>query len=112
MIVAGLTGGIATGKSTVSAFLAEAGAEIVDADKIARLVVAKGNPAWEQVVARFGKSVLRPDGEIDRKRLADIIFNDRLQRDRLNGIVHLHDLLGREEFRINGTPYSSVECER
>ena len=88
MIVAGLTGGIATGKSTVSAFLAEAGAEIVDADKIARLVVAKGNPAWEQVVAHFGKSVLRPDGEIDRKRLADIIFNDRLQRDRLNGIVH------------------------
>ena len=88
MIVAGLTGGIGTGKSTVSAIFEEAGAIIVDADKIAREVVEKGRPAWQKIVKHFGRDILLPNGNIDRKRLADIIFADPQQKDRLNRIVH------------------------
>ncbi len=73
MLIAGLTGGIASGKSTVSGFLKEAGAVIVDADKIARHVVQKGQPAWQKIVDVFGSSILLPDGEIDRSLLGDII---------------------------------------
>lgn len=88
MIVVGLTGGIGTGKSTVAAVFREAGAVVVDADRIAREVVAKGRPAWRDIVAHFGRRVLLPDGEIDRKLLGDIIFNDSDQKTRLNQIVH------------------------
>lgn len=88
MIVAGLTGGIATGKSTVSAFLEQAGAVIVDADKIARHLVRKGQPAWQKIVDAFGLSILLPDGELDRSRLGEIIFNDPHQKRILNRIVH------------------------
>jgi dephospho-CoA kinase len=88
MVVAGLTGGIATGKSTVSRFLAEAGAQIVDADRLAREAVIRGTEAWARIVAHFGRKVLQPGGEIDRKRLGEIIFNDPLQQARLNQIVH------------------------
>ena len=75
MIAAGLTGGIATGKSTVTALFEEAGARRIDADRIAREVVRKGSPAYRGIVAHFGTGVLRGDEEIDRKRLAEIIFN-------------------------------------
>ncbi len=88
MVIAGLTGGIASGKSTVSAFLEDAGAVIVDADKIARKVVQKGQPAWQEIVRAFGQSILLPDGEINRIRLGDIIFNDPAQKQALNRIVH------------------------
>jgi dephospho-CoA kinase len=88
VIIAGLTGGIASGKSTVAAMLAEAGARIIDADKIAREVVAPGLPAFRDILARFGRGVLLPTGEIDRQRLGDIIFNDPAQKARLNAIVH------------------------
>ncbi len=88
MLITGLTGGIASGKSTVSAFLEEAGAVIVDADKIARHVVQKGQPAWQQIVDVFGLSILLPDGEINRSHLGDIIFNDPEQKQVLNRIVH------------------------
>ena len=88
MIVAGLTGGIATGKSTVAAVFEEAGAVIIDADTIAREVVEKGRPAWHKIVEQFGRGVLLPSGDIDRLRLADIIFNDTQQKDCLNRIVH------------------------
>lgn len=88
MFIAGLTGGIATGKSTVAGFLAQAGARIVDADKIAHDVVRKGQSAWEKIVAHFGEAVLLPDGEINRARLGDIIFKNREQKDVLNAIVH------------------------
>ncbi len=86
--IIGLTGGIASGKSTVSAFLKEAGAIIVDADKIARDVVLKGKPAWEEIVNVFGKKVLLPDGQINRVYLGDIIFNDPVKKSILNSIVH------------------------
>lgn len=88
MIVAGLTGGIASGKSTVSVFLEDAGAVIVDADRIARKVVQKGRPAWREIVDTFGPSILLPDGEINRILLGDIIFNDPARKQVLNRIVH------------------------
>lgn len=88
MLIAGLTGGIASGKSTVSAFLENAGAVIVDADKIARDVVQKDKPAWRKIVDAFGTSILLPDGEINRILLGDIIFNDPAKKQILNRIIH------------------------
>ncbi|UCF91087.1 MAG: dephospho-CoA kinase [Desulfobacterales bacterium] len=88
MIVVGLTGGIATGKSTVSAILQEAGAVIIDADQIARKVVKKGQPAYHEIVKRFGQDILLPDGEINRRLLGAIIFNDPEKKKSLNRIVH------------------------
>lgn len=88
MLVAGLTGGIATGKSTVAAIFEEAGARLIDADRIAREVVRKGSPAHRDIVAHFGMDVLLGDGEIDRKRLAAIIFNNPAAQRALEHIVH------------------------
>jgi dephospho-CoA kinase len=86
--IAGLTGGIASGKSTVAAMLAEAGARIVDADRIAHQVVLKGQPAWQDIVDHFGSSILTRDGQIDREALGSIVFNDTEAKKALNGIVH------------------------
>lgn len=88
MVIAGLTGGIATGKSTVSGFLRRAGAVIIDADIIAREAVLKNSPAWHKIVEAFGKEVLLPDGEINRTYLGDIIFKDYKKKEILNKIVH------------------------
>ncbi|MCL4517360.1 MAG: dephospho-CoA kinase [Firmicutes bacterium] len=84
----GLTGGIATGKSTVSRMLAELGAAVIDADAIAREVVEPGRPAWREIVGRFGEAVLGPDGALDRRRLGGIVFADERAREDLNRIVH------------------------
>jgi dephospho-CoA kinase len=86
----GLTGGIATGKSTVSAMFKKAGAIIIDADRIARAVVKKGLPAYREIVAQFGTEILLPDGEINRNMLGNIIFNDPHKKQLLNRIVHPH----------------------
>ena len=88
MIVAGLTGGIATGKSTVAAIFEEAGARLIDSDRIARDAVRKGAPAYHDTVAHFGEAVLLGDGEIDRKSLAAVIFNDPAEQRSLERIVH------------------------
>jgi dephospho-CoA kinase len=88
LIVAGLTGGISSGKSTVSSILGELGAQIIDADRLAREAVEKDTPAYAHVVAHFGSAVLQADGTIDRKRLGGIIFSDPHQRRVLEGIVH------------------------
>jgi dephospho-CoA kinase len=88
MLLVGLTGGIASGKSTVSAMLAERGAEIIDADHIARQVVMPGNPAWCKIRDHFGPGVLFPDGSIDRQALADIVFGDPAKLTVLNEITH------------------------
>jgi dephospho-CoA kinase len=88
MIVAGLTGGIATGKSTVASIFEAAGARLIDADRIARDAVRKGAPAYHDAVAHFGEAVLQDDGEIDRKRLAAVIFNDPAEQRALERIVH------------------------
>jgi dephospho-CoA kinase len=86
--IAGLTGGIASGKSTVAAMLAEAGARIVDADRIAHQVVLKGQPAWQDIVDHFGSGILARDGQIDREALGAIVFHDTEAKKALNGIVH------------------------
>jgi dephospho-CoA kinase len=88
--VIGLTGGIATGKSTVSAILKKAGAKIIDADRIAREVVQKGLPAYREIVENFGETVLLSNGEINRSILGDLIFNDPRKKQLLNRIVHPH----------------------
>jgi len=88
MIIAGLTGGIASGKSTVSRFFSEAGALIIDADKISREVVSKGTTGYDEILSFFGRTILLPDGEIDRKRLGEIIFNDPEKKAHLDSIVH------------------------
>ena len=84
----GLTGGIASGKSTVSARLEELGAVIIDGDKLAREVVAKGTPGLAEVVAAFGPAVLTPDGELDRPALGAIVFADPDRLKVLEGITH------------------------
>lgn len=84
----GLTGGIATGKSTAANLLVERGAILIDLDRIAREVVEPGQPALAQVVERFGQAVLREDGTLDRKKLGSIVFSDEAQRKALEEILH------------------------
>jgi len=88
VIVAGLTGGIASGKSTVAEILRKAGAVIIDADRIARQVVAPGLPAWREIRDLFGDGILQSDGAIDRAALGAIVFHDAPLRRRLEEIVH------------------------
>lgn len=88
MKVIGLTGGIATGKSTVSNNLKSKGIPVVDADVLARQVVMPGTPGLRQIVKYFGADILFPDGTLDRKKLGSIIFNDETKRRKLNSIVH------------------------
>jgi dephospho-CoA kinase len=84
----GLTGGIGSGKSTVSSLLAERGALLVDADVLAREVVAPGAPGLAGIVEAFGEAVLTADGALDRPALAAVVFGDPAARARLDGIVH------------------------
>ncbi|KAJ7250308.1 CoaE-domain-containing protein [Mycena rebaudengoi] len=88
MLVVGLTGGIATGKSSVSSLLKAKHVPVVDADILARQVVEPGTPALAKIVASFGPEVLQQDGSLDRKKLGSIIFNDESKRRKLNSIVH------------------------
>lgn len=88
MVVVGLTGGIGSGKSTVAGLLASRGAHVVDADAVAREVVAPGTAGHRAVVARFGPQVVGPDGHLDRRALAAVVFDDGDQRAALNEIVH------------------------
>jgi dephospho-CoA kinase len=88
VVVAGLTGGIATGKSTVAAIFEKAGARLIDADRIAREAVRKDSPAYREIVAHFGAEVLQANGELDRKRLAAVIFGDLGEQRALERIVH------------------------
>jgi dephospho-CoA kinase len=87
-LLVGLTGGLATGKSTVSAMFAHLGARVIDADLLAREVVMPGQPAHAEVVREFGPEVLDPDGGLDRKRLGAIVFADPERRRRLEAITH------------------------
>ena len=87
-LLVGLTGGIATGKSTVTAMLANPSVRVVDADALAREVVEPGTPAHRQIVAEFGPDVLQADGRLDRARLGEIVFPDPVKRKRLEAITH------------------------
>jgi dephospho-CoA kinase len=88
MLRVGLTGGIGAGKGEVARRLAAYGALVIDADQVAREVVAPGTPGLEEIVQAFGAGVLRPDGTLDRQLLGEIVFSDTALRDRLNAIVH------------------------
>jgi dephospho-CoA kinase len=87
-LVIGLTGGIASGKSTVSNMLKEMDITVIDADVEARLAVEKGEPAYQKIVADFGDEIVLPNGEIDRQKLGSIIFHNTEKRQLLNSIVH------------------------
>lgn len=86
--IIGITGGIASGKSTVTNILINEGFKVIDADKIAKDVVKIGKPAYYEIIKEFGEDILKPDLDIDRKRLGDLIFNDYNLRNKLNFIVH------------------------
>lgn len=88
MLKIGLTGGIGSGKSTVATLLAERGAVVVDADRLAREVVAPGTPGLAAIVEEFGSDVLAEDGALDRAALASVVFADPAARARLDAIVH------------------------
>ena len=88
MLKVGLTGGIASGKSTVSEAFARLGAKVLDADEVAREVVLPGKPAWTKLRHTFGSEFFHPDGRLNRSKLRRLVFADPEQRSRLNAIVH------------------------
>ncbi len=88
MILVGLTGGVATGKSTVAKMFKQYGAVVIDADQLARDVVKPGKPAWRAIVTLFGKIVLNPDRSLDRQAIGSIVFRNRTKRRQLEHIIH------------------------
>lgn len=114
MKVIGLTGGIGSGKSTVSQFLAELGAVILDADEIGHEAFKPDTEIWRQVVAAFGRQILTPDGNIDRKKLGNIVFSNPESLSRLNQIMHprMYDMVKAqlEEYRRQGTRVVVLEA--
>jgi len=88
LMIVGLTGGIASGKSTVAEMLAQLGAPIIDFDLLAREVVGPGEPAFREIVAYFGDEVIGEDGNLDRKRLSGIVFRDAEKRKTLEDMTH------------------------
>ncbi len=88
MLKIGLTGSIAVGKSFVCEVLREAGCAVIDADRTAREVVKSGTTGLDEIVRNFGSSILTADGELDRKKMGDIVFADATKRNLLNSIVH------------------------
>ncbi len=113
MKVIGLTGGIGSGKSTVSQFLAELGAVIIDADKVGHEVLKPDTQLWQEVVAAFGTGILKPNREIDRKKLGDIVFGNPGALARLNQIMHppMYQLVKAqlEEYRRQGVKVVVLE---
>ncbi len=101
--IAALTGGIATGKSTIARMFQKCGAHLIDADVVARQIVAPGQPAWREIVAHFGQEILRETGELDRKQLGAIIFQHPEERQALNHITHPRVIaeIRREEARLH-----------
>lgn len=112
--VIGLTGGIGSGKSTVSQCLAELGAVILDADKVGHEAFKPNTAAWHEVVATFGEQVIAPGGEIDRKKLGEIVFNSPESLSRLNQIMHprMYEMMKDriEEYRQQGVDVIVLEA--
>lgn len=88
MLKVGITGGIASGKTTVAEMFRARGCRVLDADGIAHQAIRPGQPAYEEIVRTFGPEVVAPDGAVDRERLGEMVFADRAQREQLNRIVH------------------------
>ncbi len=106
MLVIGLTGGIGSGKTTVSGFLEELGAEVIDADKVGHVTYLPDMPAWRDLIDTWGEDLLQPNREIDRKKLGAIVFSDPANLEKLNSIVHprMRDIMNDriEAFRGEG----------
>jgi dephospho-CoA kinase len=98
MILVGLTGGIATGKSTVAKMFKRCGAIVIDADELAREVVEPGKPAWRAIVKLFGETVLSQDRSLDRQALGSIVFRNPKKRRQLEHIIHPR--VAREQQRL------------
>lgn len=106
----GLTGGIGSGKSLVAARFAELGVTVVNADTVAREVVAKGEPALAQIRAHFGEDILLPEGALDRRKLRDIIFADAAERTWLEELLHpIIRLRIIDQLRVATSPYAILE---
>jgi dephospho-CoA kinase len=98
MMLVGLTGGVATGKSTVAKMFKRCGAAVIDADELARDVVKPGKPAWREIVALFGKTVLSQDRSLNRQALGSIVFRNQKKRRQLERIIHPR--VAREQIRL------------
>lgn len=98
MILVGLTGGVATGKSTVAHMFARCGAVVIDADALAHQVVEPGKPAWRAIIKTFGKTVLNPDRTLNRQALGAMVFRNRSKLRRLEQIIHPR--VAREQARL------------
>ena len=98
MILIGLTGGVATGKSTVAKMFKQCGAVVIDADQLARDVVKPGKPAWREIVTLFGKTILNQDRSLNRQALGNIVFRNRTKRRQLERIIHPR--VAREQQRL------------
>jgi dephospho-CoA kinase len=114
MFVIGLTGGIGSGKSTVSDMLRAKGAAIVYADQIGHEVYRPGAPAWQEIVDAFGRQMLDDDGQIDRRRLGQVVFSDPEARRRLDAITHpaMEEMMAErlEELRRQGIGVAVLEA--
>jgi len=114
MKVIGLTGGIGSGKSTVSRFLSELGAVVLDADRVGHEAYQPGTETWKEVVAAFGREIVAPDESIDRKKLGAIVYGDPAALERLNGIMHprMYDMMAAriEEYRRQGVKVVVLEA--
>lgn len=109
MLRVGLTGGIGSGKSTAAAIFAGHGVPIIDADEIARRLVAPAGPAFREIVQAFGEEVVAADGNLDRQRLRKIVFEDAPRRHQLEAILHprVHDEIERQTRRLDA-PYCII----
>ena len=114
MLVIGLTGGIGSGKTTVSGFLEELGAEVIDADKVGHVTYLPDTPAWRDLIDTWGEDLLQPNREIDRKKLGAIVFSDPANLEKLNSIVHprMRDIMNDriEAFRDEGKQVVVVDA--
>ena len=98
MILVGLTGGVATGKSTVAKMFKQYGAVVIDADELVREVVTPGKPAWREIVKTFGKAILNPDHTLNRRELGAVVFRNRIKLRQLERIIHPR--VAREQGRL------------
>ena len=87
-LLVGLTGGMGSGKSLAASYFKALGAQMIDADRISRELVAPGKPAWKEIIEEFGSNVLNPDQTLNRKQIAAIVFNDESKRKKLEDIIH------------------------
>jgi dephospho-CoA kinase len=114
MKVIGLAGGIGSGKSTVSRFLAELGAIIIDADKVGHEALKPDTEIWHKVVAAFGRQILTPDGDINRQKLGEIVFSNPESLSKLNQIMHprMYDMVKAqlEEYQRQGVAVVVLEA--